>query len=221
MSPKYTPVTDSLSEYIQQNWLRETDVLKALREETAQLEMSVMQIAPDQGQFMALLVKMLGAKNIIEIGTFTGYSALAMAQALPEDGKIVCCDLSEEWTAIAKRYWRQAGVEHLIDLRLAPALESLNQFLPANQAQFDMAFIDADKSNYENYYEKCLELLKPGGVVLLDNVFWGGSVVDKNDQELDTVAIRQINAKIKADDRVEIAIVPIGDGLTMARKKAQ
>ncbi len=219
MSPKYTPITDSLMEYIDENWLRENSILKQLREETAILPMARMQIAAEQGQFMALLVQMLGVKNIIEIGTFTGYSALVMAQAMPEEGRITCCDVSEEWTAIAQKYWQRAKVDHKINLQLAPALDTLEALLPQKQASFDLAFIDADKANYDNYYEKCLELLKPGGVVLLDNVFWGGSVADQSDLEPDTNAIRDVNRKIHLDHRVSISIVPIGDGLTLARKK--
>ncbi len=219
MSPKYTPITDSLMEYIDENWLRENSILKQLREETAILPMARMQIAAEQGQFMALLVQMLGVKNIIEIGTFTGYSALVMAQAMPEEGRITCCDVSEEWTAIAQKYWQRAKVDHKINLQLAPALDTLEALLPQKQASFDLAFIDADKANYDNYYEKCLELLKPGGVVLLDNVFWGGSVADQSDLEPDTNAIRDVNRKIHLDHRVSISIVPFGDGLTLARKK--
>ena len=219
MSPKHTQITESLGQYIAQNWLRENAILKALREETAQMPEARMQIAADQGQLMALLVKMLGAQRIVEVGTFTGYSALVMAQAMPDTGEIVCCDVSEHWTAIARKYWQQAGVEQKITLKIGPALETLQALLSAYAEPFDMAFIDADKENYGQYYELCLRLLKPGGVILLDNVFWGGSVVDDSDQTPDTQAIREINARIHADNRVDIAIVPIGDGLSVVRKK--
>lgn len=219
MTSKFTPLSDNLYAYLVENWLREDTVLAQLRKETAGLEMARMQIAPLQGQFMSLLVTMLGAKKILEIGTFTGYSALAMARALPQEGSIVCCDISEEWTNIALKYWHRAKVDSKIQLRLAPALDTLDDLLKTEAHSFDLAFIDADKENYDSYYEKCLELLKPGGVLLLDNVFWGGSVTDASDQEKDTIAIRHINRKIHDDDRVEIAIVPIADGLTIARKK--
>lgn len=219
MSTKFTDLTEELYSYTLDNWLREEPVLRELRDETANLEMARMQIAPDQGQFMALMVTLLGAKKILEIGTFTGYSALAMAKSLPDDGKITCLDVSEEWTNIAKKYWLKAGVDTKIDLKIGPAVESLNEMLSSHKASFDLAFIDADKENYNNYYELCLSLLKPGGAIMLDNVFWGGSVCDQSDQDIDTIAIRDINQKIKNDGRVDIAIVPIGDGLTIARKK--
>ena len=219
MTIKCTPVDEPMYAYLIANWLREDDVLRQLREETSQLEMAMMQIAPDQGQLMALLAKLIGAKRILEVGTFTGYSALAMAQVIPDDGEVVCCDISEEWTTIAKKYWQLAGVDSKINLHLAPALETLNKLCQDQKSTFDLAFIDADKENYDNYYENTLELLKSGGVVLLDNVFWGGSVVDQSDQRVDTKAIRRINKKIHQDERVDISIITIGDGLTVERKK--
>ena len=197
-------------------------MLSDLRAETAKLvERAQMQIAPDQGQLMAFLIALTGASKIIEIGTFTGYSALVMAQAIPADGKVVCLDISTEWTDIGKKYWQRAGVMEKIDLHIAPALETLNKLLPLEENTFDMAFIDADKANYDAYYEHCLRLLKIGGIVMLDNVFWGGSVCDENDQSEDTVAIRALNKKIHSDNRVELAIIHIGDGLTIAKKLAQ
>ena len=212
-------LNDALYEYLLKVSLNDTDVLKALRDETNQLEMGVMQISADQGQFMAMLVKLINAKHIIEIGTFTGYSALVMAQALPNEGKLVACDVSEEWTNVAKRYWQQAGVEHKIDLRLAPALETLNQLLTEDKAEyFDMAFIDADKNNQLAYYEHCLQLTRIGGLICIDNVLWGGSVIDQDDQTEYTCAIREFNEFVMNDKRVEISLVPIGDGLTLARK---
>lgn len=219
MTTKFTPLTENLYSYAIDNWLREDAVLAELREETARLPMSRMQIAPDQGQFMGLLVSLLGASKILEIGTFTGYSALTMARALPEAGKLVCCDVSEEWTEIARKYWQKADLTHKIHLHIAPAKETLSRLVESEAGTFDLAFIDADKENYDEYYEHCLCLIKQGGVILLDNVFWGGSVIDETIQDADTIAIRQMNKKIHTDDRVDISILPIGDGLTIVRKK--
>jgi len=212
-------LTDDLYSYLLDVSLRESSVLKALREETDQLENSQMQISPDQGQFMALLVKLIAAKQIIEIGTFTGYSALAMALALPVSGSIIACDTSEKWTAIAGKYWQLAGVNDRIDLRLAPALETLQLLIENGHAgQFDLVFIDADKVNILNYFEQSLILLKAGGVVLVDNVLWSGNVIDSSDESDDTCSIRDFNESLLQDERVEISLIPIGDGLTMARK---
>ena len=209
-----------LYDYIFDHSVRENDLLRSLREETAKDEMARMQIAPEQGQFMALLVKLLGARKIVEVGTFTGYSSLAMAEVIPDDGCIVCCDISEEWTAVARRYWDAAGLSHKMDLRLAPASETL-QTLRAEQGDgsFDAAFIDADKENYDTYYEQCLALLRPGGLIMIDNVLWGGRVIDEQVQDEDTVAIRAINRKLKSDDRVDLSMIPVADGLTLARKR--
>ncbi len=212
-------MTDALYDYMLDTWLREPEILCELRSETAQLDMSAMQISPDQGQFMAFLVTMLNAQNILEVGTFTGYSALAMALATDHDTQITCCDVSEEWTNIAKKFWKKGGVENRISLHIAPALETLEKLLLTNKSSFDFAFIDADKSNYDNYYEACLQLVRKGGVVAIDNVFWGGSVADESQQDEDTLAIRVLNKKLQTDDRVDLSIVPIGDGLTLARKK--
>lgn len=220
MSKKTLQLNDSLYDYLLSVSLHENSFLKALRDETNQLEMSVMQISPDQGQFMALLVKLMGVKKIIEIGTFTGYSALAMAQALPDDGELYACDISEEWTNLAKKYWQQASVDKKIKLHLAPAEETLKKLLKNSAAaSFDMAFIDADKQNQWMYFEYCLELLRPGGVILVDNVLWNGSVIDIADESADTNAIRQFNQKIYQDKRIEISMIPVADGITLARKK--
>ena len=199
---------------------REAPILKQLRDETDKLAEASMQISPDQGQFMALLLELLGARRVLEIGTFTGYSALVMAMALPDDGKIVCCDKSEEWTSKARRYWKEAGVDNKIDLRLGDALDTLDSLIEAgNENAFDFAFIDADKVNYPNYFERCLALLRRGGLIAVDNVLWGGSVINPEKQDDDTLAIRAFNNQLKDDSRVDISLVPIGDGLTLARKK--
>jgi len=213
-------LNDNLYQYLLSVSLKETPVQKALREETDKLEWSNMQISSDQGQFMALLVKLINARKVIEVGTFTGYSALTLAQALPDDGAIIACDINEEWTNIGKRYWSEAGVAHKIDLRLAPALDTLNSLLQDGQSEsYDFSFIDADKQSQLQYYELCLKLTRVGGLIAIDNVLWGGSVADLENQKQDTVAIRQFNEFVFKDDRVEISLVPIGDGLTLARKK--
>jgi len=219
MSNKTLSISDSVYQYILQHSLREHAQLTELRQLTAKHEWARMQIAPEQGQFMALLVELTGAKSIVEVGTFTGYSALAMALALPADGQIICCDISKEWTDIGKPFWKQAGVETLIDLRIAPALDTLDKLIKQHQGNFDMAFIDADKSNYLNYYERCLELLRPGGLILFDNTLWDGDVADSTINDEDTIAIRALNDQLHKDERVSISLVPIGDGLTLARKR--
>jgi predicted O-methyltransferase YrrM len=179
-----------------------------------------MQIGPDQAAFLALLVRSIGAKRCIEVGTFTGYSALAVAGALPEGGKLVCCDINEEWTSIARRYWDEAGVSARIELRLAPALDTLNALLSRDgAAHYDFAFIDADKSAYDGYYEACLKLLRPGGLIALDNMLWSGTVADPANRDPDTLALRALNAKIHADPRVEATLLTIGDGVMLARKR--
>ena len=220
MAPKTLGLSDRLRDYLLSVSLREPEVLRALRQETADLPGARMQIAPEQGQFMGLLVKLLGAQKTLDIGVFTGYSSLAVALALPPEGRIVACDVSEEYTTIARRYWETAGVANKISLRLAPALETLDGLLAAGETgTFDFAFIDADKSNYLNYYERSLELLRPGGLVAVDNVLWGGNVADTDDLAKTTEAIRQFNQTVCQDDRVDLSLVPIADGLTLARKK--
>lgn len=220
MSNRTLRLTDPVYEYLIAHSLRESESLRKLREITQQHEFARMQIAPEQGQFMALLVELLSVKRIIEVGTFTGYSAMAMAQVLPPDGQIICCDISKEWTDIGKASWEKAGVSSKIDLRIAPALETLDALLVnGNEGEFDMAFVDADKSNYLNYYEKCLRLLRPGGLLVFDNTLWNGDVADKTIQDTDTVAIRALNDQLHQDERVSLSLVPIGDGLTLARKR--
>src|SRR5271165_189178 len=210
MAPADLPVTPELADYIRDVSLREPDVLRRLREETANHPMVSMQISPEQGQFMALLVAMLNARRTLEIGVFTGYSSLAVALALPEDGRVIACDVSEEYTAIARRYWREAGVERKIDLRLRPAVQTLDDLIALGQGGgFDFAFIDADKENYANYYERCLTLIRPGGVIAVDNVLWSGKVVDPAVNDADTRAIRAFNLKLKTDDRIWLSMLPI------------
>lgn len=194
--------------------------MRRLREETASMEQANMQIGPEQGQFMALLIELIGARSVLEVGTFTGYSALAMAVALPENGALVACDVSEEWTAIGRRYWEEAGVAHKIELRLAPALETLDALLAEGRAgTFDFAFIDADKEGYDAYYERALELVRLGGLIALDNTLWEGKVADPAATDVDTEAIRAINAKLALDERVTLSLITVGDGLTLARKR--
>ncbi len=213
-------ISDDLYDYLLDVSLREADVLVHLREETARMPGAGMQITPDQGQFMALLVELTGARRTLEVGVFTGYSSLAVALALPADGRIVACDVSEEWTAIARRYWAEAGVADKIDLRLAPALDTLDALIAAGEVgTFDFAFIDADKEEYADYYERTLELLRPGGLVCIDNVLWGGRVIDPAGGDADTLAIRAFNEKLAIDTRISLSLLSIADGLTLARKR--
>ncbi len=210
----------SLYDYLLNNSLREPDILAQLRAETAKLPMSRMQIAPEQGQFMALLIKLIGAKKTLEVGVFTGYSALVVALALPEDGRVIACDRDPRFTNLAKPYWEQAGVIDKIDLRIAPALETLDNLIDNGESDsFDFAFIDADKRNYPNYYEQALQLVRPGGLIVIDNVLWAGRVADAEDTDKRTVAIREFNQKLHQDERVEMSLLPIADGLTLALKK--
>jgi len=220
MSTRSISLSDDLYDYLLSVSLRESELQRRLREETAANPMSRMQISPEQGQFMALLARLIGARRCLEVGVFTGYSSLAVALALPADGSIVACDVSEEWTAVARRYWTEAGVADKIDLRLAPALETLDSLLAAGGGgSFDFAFIDADKTNYLGYYERALELLRPGGLVAVDNTLWSGRVAQPEVVDPDTVALRHFNERLRRDDRVDLSLLPVGDGLTLARKK--
>jgi caffeoyl-CoA O-methyltransferase len=220
MSDRRLIVTDDIHEYILDHSLRESEILARLRAETAKLPYASMQIGPEQGQFMALLASLINAKRCIEIGVFTGYSSLVVALALPPDGRIVACDVNEEWTSIGRRYWREAGVEHKIDLRLQPALKTLDELLAAGQAgTYDYAFVDADKPNYDAYYERVLQLLRTNGLFLIDNVLWSGKVADPKVSDADTMAFRKLNAKLHNDERVEVSLLGIGDGVTVGRKK--
>lgn len=218
MSNRSLGLPDELYDYLLRYGVREPDILRRLREETAQHPESQMQIAPEQGQFMALLVRMMGARRILEIGVFTGYSSTAVALAMPDDGRLVACDVSEEYTAVARRYWEEAGVAGRVELRIGPAAETLDALL-AEDAAFDFAFIDADKAQYDLYYERVLSLLRAGGVVALDNMFRGGRVADPSVTDKGTEAIRALNEKIHQDDRVDVSLVPIADGVTLARKR--
>lgn len=220
MTNRSISLTDSLYQYLLAVSLREPDLLRQLREETASYPNARMQIAPEQGQFMALLARLMGARRCLEVGVFTGYSSLAVALALPEGGRIVACDVSEEWTMVARRYWAAAGVAHKIDLRLAPALETLTALLAAGEAGgFDFAFLDADKENYARYFELLLALVRPGGLIVADNTLWSGRVVDPANDEPSTVALRRFNGQLHRDERVDLSLVPIGDGLTLALRR--
>jgi len=220
MSNKTIALSDELYKYLLSVSLREPDVLRRLREETSRDPKHNMQIAPEQGQFMQLLVRLIGARNVIELGVYTGYSALAFALALPPNGRLIACDINKEWTDIARRYWKEAGVEERIDLHLAPALKTLDELIKAGKAgQFDFVFIDADKENYWNYFERSLVLLRQGGLIAVDNVLWSGRVVDPTTEDPDTRVIREFNAKLKDDNRVSLSLIPIADGLTLAMKR--
>ena len=221
MSRKTLAMTDALHDYLLAVSLREPPVLRRLHEETAAHPRAGMQLAPEQGQFLALLVKLLGATKALEVGVFTGYSSLCVALALPPEGRIVACDVNEEWTATARRYWAEAGVAGKIDLRLAPALQSLDRLLDEGGADtFDFAFIDADKDNYAGYYERALRLVRAGGLIALDNTLWGGRVADPADDDETTPIVRALNERLHRDDRVTLSLLPVGDGLTLALKNA-
>lgn len=222
MSNKTIQLDDALHGYFLQTSLREPEILTRLREETAKLPDSNMQISPEQGQFMGLLVELMGVRNALEIGTFTGYSALSVALALPEDGRLIACDVSREWTDIAKRYWNEAGAADRIDLRIGPALETLDSLIESDEGErFDFAFIDADKTGYLNYYERCLQLIRPGGLIAVDNTMWHGRIADASAADPDTEAIRSLLLHVRDDARVTSSHVPIGDGLLLARKRGR
>ncbi|HEY4162762.1 MAG TPA: class I SAM-dependent methyltransferase [Dongiaceae bacterium] len=219
MTRRTLELNDRVYDYLLKVGVRETDLQRDLRMETAKLTNGGMQIGPDQGAFMTLLVELIGARRALEIGTFTGYSSICVASALPADGKLICCDVSAEYTAIARDYWRRAGLESKIELRLGPAVATLDALIEAKVESFDFAFIDADKGNYLNYYERAFELLRPGGLIAIDNVLWGGDAADPEDKDPDTQSIRAVNERVRADERVTVCMVPIGDGLTLARKR--
>ncbi|MCW5745574.1 MAG: class I SAM-dependent methyltransferase [Alphaproteobacteria bacterium] len=217
---KRTQISGPLDVYADANWLRDTDVKRWLREETARLPGGMMQVSADQGQLLGLLARAIGARLAVEVGTFTGYSALCVAEALPPTGKLHACDVSEEWTRIGRRYWNEAGVADRIELHIGPALASLDELIDGGLAgHVDMAFIDANKTDYDAYYERCLTLLRPRGLMLIDNVLWGGAVADPDDHTADTMALRALNAKLHDDQRIDLGLLPVGDGMTMALKR--
>jgi len=220
MSNRTIAITESIYQYLCDHSLREDPILKDLRDHTYDMEERAMQIAPEQGQFMKMLVKLIGAKNTIEVGVFTGYSSLAIALALPEDGRIVACDVNPQYTNVAEKFWVSAGVREKIDLRIGPAKDTLLELINAGlTGTFDFAFIDADKINYDHYYELCLQLIRPGGLITVDNVLWGGAVSDDAINDVDTNSIRALNDKLHQDERIDLSLVPVGDGLTLAMKR--
>ena len=220
MSTRTLPLDDALYDYLLATSLREPPLLKRLRAETSGMTHALMQISPEQGQFMALLIKLIDARRCLEVGTFTGYSSLAVALALPDGGRILACDIDEDFTAVARRYWHEAGVAEKIDLHLAPALETLQAEIEAGAAgTYDFAFIDADKENYAGYFEACLTLLRRGGLMAVDNVLWSGKPAQPDADDELTEAIRAFNAQLHVDERVDISLLPLGDGLTLARKR--
>ncbi|MBV8394348.1 MAG: class I SAM-dependent methyltransferase [Alphaproteobacteria bacterium] len=213
-------ITGPLGDYVDGNWLRESALKRRLREETAWMPRAGMQISAHQGQQIGLLARAVGARRAVEVGTFTGYSSLCIAEALGPSGKLWCCDVSEEWTAIARRYWKEAALSDRIELTIGPATKTLDWLLAQGLGgQLDLAFIDANKEDYDAYYERCLKLMRKGGLILIDNVLWGGSVADPSDNDADTQAIRALNAKLKADERVDLALFAVGDGMTCALKR--
>ena len=213
-------IDGALNDYVDGNWLREPPLRRRLRDETATLLHAGMQISAHQGQQIELLARAIGARRAVEVGTFTGYSSLCIAAALPEDGKLWCCDVSADYTKVARRYWKEAGLERRIELTIGPALGTLDWLLAQGLAgQIDLTFVDANKDDYDGYYERCLKLVRPGGVVLIDNVLWGGSVADPAEVDRETQALRALNAKLKADRRIDLALFAVGDGMTCALKR--
>lgn len=220
MSDNTLNLTPSVYGYLLKVSLREPAILKELRLQTHKMSMGQMQISPEQGQFMQLLIELMGAKKTLEIGVFTGYSALSVALALPADGKVIACDINGEWTGIARKFWEKAGVANKIELRLKPAVETLRELITeGHENSFDFAFIDADKLNYPEYYEQSLRLVRPGGLIAIDNVLWSGRPADESVQDANTNLFRQLNAKLVADERITLSMLPIGDGLTLARRR--
>ena len=220
MTNRTIGISDELAAYVVEVGTREPELLARLREETATIPQHGMQIAPDEGAFLALLVELIGARRCIEVGTFTGYSSTAVALALPPDGQLICCDVSEEWTSLARKYWEEAGVAGRIDLRIAPAIETLDRLLASGEEDtFDFAFIDADKVGYDDYYERLLRLVRPGGLIAVDNTLWHGAVLDADSEDEDTRAIQAFNAKLAGDPRITLCLLPVADGVTLARRR--
>jgi caffeoyl-CoA O-methyltransferase len=218
MARDHVGVPDHVYDYLARVGVREPEILARLRDETARHPRGIMQVPREEGAFLGLLAELVGARRYLEIGTFTGYSSLAVALAMPPDGELVCCDISEDFTSIARRYWAEAGVADRVDLRIGPAVDTLDALLADGaEGSFDMAFIDADKGNYSTYWERCVRLVRPGGVIVVDNVLWGGSVADPSDQSDDTNAIRAVSQRIQADERVSMVLLPVADGMTIAR----
>jgi predicted O-methyltransferase YrrM len=220
MANKTIGISDELAAYVVKVGTREPDILARLREETAAIPQHGMQIAPEEGAFLALMVELIGARRCIEVGTFTGYSSTAIALALPQDGQLVCCDVSEEWTSLASKYWDEAGVADKIDLRIAPAAETLDQLLAdGEEDRFDFAFIDADKAGYDGYYERLLRLVRRGGLIALDNTLWSGKVLDLDADDEDTRELQALNVKLADDERITLCLLPVADGVTLARRR--
>lgn len=220
MANKTMGISDELAAYVVKVGAREPEILARLREETAAIPQHGMQIAPEEGAFLALMVELVGARRCIEVGTFTGYSSTAIALALPQDGQLVCCDVSEEWTSLASKYWDEAGVADKIDLRIAPAAETLDQLLADGEEDaFDFAFIDADKAGYDGYYERLLRLVRRGGLIALDNTLWSGKVLNKDADDEDTRALQALNVKLADDERITLCLLPVADGVTLARRR--
>lgn len=220
MANRTIGISDELAAYVVKVGTREPDVLARLREETSAIPQHGMQIAPEQGAFLAILVELTGARRCIEVGTFTGYSSTAVALALPDDGHLVCCDVSEEWTSLARKYWAEAGVAGKIDLRIAPAAETLDQLLAdGEESTYDFAFVDADKSGYDRYYERLMRLVRPGGLIAFDNTLWSGRVLEQNSEDEDTRALQALNTKLADDERITLCLLPLADGVTLARRR--
>lgn len=219
MANRTITMDEKLYSYLLAMGLREPEVLQRLREATEAEELSVMRSAPEQGQLMAMLIQLTGARRVIEVGTYTGYATLWMALSLPDDGEIVTCDISARWSSVARSFWEQAGVIEKISLHLRPAIETLDALLESEGASFDFAFIDADKENYQQYFERCLQLIRAGGLIVIDNVLWGGSVIDEANQSAATQAIRAFNLKLQSDERVDLVMLPVADGVSLAVKR--
>jgi caffeoyl-CoA O-methyltransferase len=220
MSNKTIGLSDELAAYVVAHGVREPEVLERLREETAALPQHGMQIAPEQGALLAMLVELTGARRCLEVGTFTGYSSTVIALAMPDDGRLLCCDVSEEWTSVARRAWADAGVADKVELRIQPARDTLDELLAAGEeATYDLAFLDADKTSYDDYYERLLRLVRPGGLIVIDNVLWSGDVLDDDTSDASTLALQALNAKLAADERISVCLLPVADGVTLARRR--
>ena len=220
MSNKTIGLSDELAAYVVARGVREPDVLRRLREETAALPEHGMQIAPEQGALLGMLVELTGARRCLEVGTFTGYSSTVIALAMPDDGRLLCCDVSDEWTSVARRAWAEAGVADKVELRIQPATATLDELLADGQeSTWDFAFLDADKTSYDDYYERLLHLVRPGGLIAIDNVLWSGAVLDEDTDDASTLALQALNAKLATDERISVCLLPVADGVTLARRR--